>query len=357
MTTCPSQTKCWDMRLSIGIFAHNEEDNIALTLGSLFRQSLLASPQASGLASIEVLCLANGCRDRTVEVARKHRHSSADGVAYRVIDLKEPGKSRTWNAYVHQLSDPSADYLILMDADIIFDGDRVLQQLLEALASNRHAQVATDTPVKSFLRDDHNLSLADRGSLAASGQKSLVGMLCGQLYCGRAASLRQIWLPPELPVEDGYLAAMVTTTGFTEPTDLDRIAWVPDARHFYRTHHSVSGFIAHEARIIVGSVINSWLFSILWSEGRHRHAGAFVRERNERAPDWLSKLIDQKVRQGGAWIVPQHFMWWRFDSLKGGNLPGKLRRLPIASAATALNLVACVRANKILKRANAAAHW
>ncbi len=274
-----------------------------------------------------------------------------------MIDLKEPGKSRTWNAYVHELSDPAADYLILMDADIVFDGDEVLEHLLDALSSNDHAQVATDTPVKSFSRNDETLSIADRGSLAASSQKSLIGMLCGQLYCARSASLRMIWLPPELPVEDGYLAAMVTTTGFTEPTDLDRIAWVPHARHFYRTHRSVGGFVAHEARIIVGSVINSWLFSILWREGQRRHAGAFVREQNEVAGDWLSKIIDEKVRQGGVWVVPQHFMWWRMDALKGQNFSGKLRRFPIAAAATALNLIACVRANNILKTADAAAHW
>lgn len=345
------------MRLSVGIFAHNEETNIAATLDSLFRQRLIADPGAYGISALEILCLANGCRDRTIEVARRHKHPTVPEVVFRVIELPQPGKSRTWNAFVHDLSDREAEFLILMDADIVFDGEEVLNELLDALASNAHAQVATDTPVKSFLRDQKSLSIADRGSRAASNQKSLAGMLCGQLYCGRAEALRKIWLPPELPVEDGYLAAMVTTTGFTGPTDLDRIAWVPHARHFYRTHRSIGGFIAHEARIIVGSVINSWLFTTLWERGREGHAGAFVRQQNTSTDTWLTEIIDGKVKDGGIWLIPRHFMLWRLEPLKGQPFARKLRRAPIALLATGLNLIACVRANRILKQTNAASHW
>jgi glycosyltransferase involved in cell wall biosynthesis len=347
------------MRLSLGIFAHDEEQHIAATLESLFRQSLLTEALADelDLSSLEILCLANGCRDRTVEVAGRYGAGLPSHISYGVIDMPQPGKSRTWNAYVHDLSDRGADFLILMDADIIFDADDVLEQLLRQLLTDRHPQVATDTPVKAFTRDAESLSIADRGSLAASEQKTKVGVLCGQLYCARAATLRRIWLPPALPVEDGYLAAMITTNGFTAPDDLSRIAWVPTARHFFRTHRSVAGYIAHEARIIVGSTINSWLFTVLWREGRKGHAGTFVEGQNRADPDWLSRLIRQKVREGGVWLIPAHFILWRLKPLEGQPLSRKLRRAPIALAATALNFLACVRANSILKRENAAAYW
>lgn len=347
------------MRLSLGIFAHNEEQNIRTTIESLFGQSLF-KPAAQGdldLCSIEILCLANGCTDRTVQVAQEYSPEAASKINYRVLEISAGGKSRTWNAFVHALSDPAADFLILMDADIVFERDDVLEQLLRRLLADPHAYVATDTPVKEFTRATENLSLADRGSLAASEQKSNIGVLCGQLYCARSEALRLIWLPPELPVEDGYLAAMLTTSGFTSPTDLSRIAWVPTARHFFRTHRSLRGYIAHEARIIVGSTINSWVFSLLWKAGQKGHAGAFVQTQNAADPAWLSRLIEQKVRAGGAWLIPAHFMLWRLEPLKGQSLPRMVRRAPIALAATALNLVACARANAILKRENAAAHW
>ena len=345
------------MRLSIGIFAHNEERNIGATLESLFRQTLLKDSTDYEVNSIEILCLANGCTDATVEMARSCGQSTAARIGYRVVELPEPGKSRTWNAFVHDLSDRDADFLILMDADIVFEGDDVLEQLLRQLIADRHAQVATDTPIKSLRREAKNLSIADRGSLAASEQKSKVGVLCGQLYCARAGSLRTIWLPPELPVEDGYLAAMITTTGFTLSTDLTRIAWVPSAKHFFRTHRSIGEYISHEARIIVGSTINSWLFSVLWEEGKKGHVGAFVRTRNAADPAWLSRLVEQKVRSGGTWLIPMHFVLWRLEPLKDQPLWQKLRRAPIAVVATVLNFIACVRANGILKSKNAAAHW
>jgi len=345
------------MRLSLGIFAHNEEQNIGATLESLFRQTLLKQPNVLDVNAIEILCLANGCNDGTVEVASGYRPSGSPAISYRVVEMPEAGKSRTWNAFVHDLSDRSADFLILMDADIIFEGDDVLEQLIRQLIAEPHAEVATDTPVKAFTKDAESLSIADRGSLAASKQKSMVGVLCGQLYCARTHALRSIWLPPELPVEDGYLAAMITTSGFTNSTDLSRIAWVPSARHFFRTHRSIAGYIAHEARIIVGSVINSWLFSVLWEEGRKGHAGAFVQRQNASDRLWLSRLIEEKVRSGGAWLIPNHFMLWRLAPLKGQPLSGKLKRAPVALAATTLNTIACVRANAILKRGDAAAHW
>lgn len=347
------------MRLSLGIFAHNEEQNIGPMLESLFEQSVLKQhgAVALGVSFVEILCLANGCSDQTVAVANDLGGKLPPHIDYRVIDMPEPGKSRTWNAYVHSLSDRPADFLILMDADIEFAAADVLEQLVDALQANRHATIATDTPVKSFKRDGENLSLADRGSLAASGQKSLEGMLCGQLYCARATELRRIWLPPALPVEDGYLAAMVTTSGFTEPTDLSRIAWVPAARHFFRTHRSIGGFVAHEARIIVGSTINSWLFSMLWDWGKQGHVGTFIGQQNGVDAEWLSRLIDQKIEAGGGWLIPMHFILWRLAPLKGQSLAKKLRLAPVALAATALNFVACVRANSILKRKNAAAYW
>lgn len=347
------------MRISVGIFAHNEEQNIVSTLQSLFGQTILDGRYQSelGMTSIEVLCLANGCNDRTVEMAQSCAPAPNSGTSYRVIDLPEPGKSRSWNRFVHDLSDRAADFLIFMDADIIFDSDDVLQQLLRRLLEDPYAEVATDTPVKSFTREMKRLSIADRGSLAASEQKSKIGVLCGQLYCGRAAALRAICLPPQLPVEDGYLAAMITTTGFTCATDLKRISWVDNARHYYRTHRSVSGYLNHEARIIVGSTINAWLFDLLWREGRNGHAGGFVQRRNAVDPAWLSQLIKEKVHAGGTWLIPRQFMLWRLEPLRGQPLSRKLRQVPIALAATALNLMACFRANAILKRENAAAHW
>ena len=54
--------------LSIGIMAWNEESSLGPMLDSLFAQTIFARLAARG-ERCEVVCLANGCTDRTVDVA------------------------------------------------------------------------------------------------------------------------------------------------------------------------------------------------------------------------------------------------------------------------------------------------
>src|SRR5205085_10439775 len=56
--------------ISIGILAWNEEEAIGLTLASLFRQSLFAHLERLQLRC-EIVCVANGCTDRTPAVAQE----------------------------------------------------------------------------------------------------------------------------------------------------------------------------------------------------------------------------------------------------------------------------------------------
>lgn len=86
--------------LSIVIAAHNEEGTLGATL-----DALLAQP---GVAADHIIVSANGCRDRTAEVASRR------GVV--VIDRVEPGKAGALNA-----ADEIADGFprIYLDADII----------------------------------------------------------------------------------------------------------------------------------------------------------------------------------------------------------------------------------------------
>src|SRR5258705_58404 len=54
--------------VSIGVMAWNEEKSIGRMLDSLFGQSLFAELARQNLAC-EVVCVANGCTDRTTAVA------------------------------------------------------------------------------------------------------------------------------------------------------------------------------------------------------------------------------------------------------------------------------------------------
>lgn len=343
--------------LSIGILAHNEAAIIARTLGSLAGQSILdpARAAALGLDGIEVLVVPNGCSDDTAGIAAAALAVFPPHVTVAVHELAQGGKSNAWNRFVHDLARPDATLLALMDADIEFGSPDVLERLVQRLNEDQVADVSTDQPVKDY-RHKKRLTPLDRLSQHASAQKAGPRGLCGQLYCARAEVLRRIWLPAGLPVEDGFLAAMLLTDGFTRQPDESAIAPV-DVHHFYEPLEGVDAFVRHEARIIVGSVINAWLYTLLWEAGRQGHAGAFVRARNVQDPDWVESVCQQARDRHGRWLVPRSFVLGRLDALHRQPLARVVRRTPIAVAATLATLPAVLRANAILRRPAARLLW
>lgn len=347
------------MKIAIGLLAHNEERGIQRTLHSLLGQTVFDVSLRSrlGIESIQVVCLANGCVDQTSLRVRE----VFDGLPtdhellFQVYDIAEPGKSRSWNIFVHSVSDPEAKYLILLDADIELGVNDLLESLVRYLECHPDIVVATDRPIK-LIKKKKTPSVKDRISLKASDQLETAGSISGQLYCGRASELREIWMPLALPVEDGFLAAMIITSGFTAPESKKRIAQIPDAFHYYEAHEGVSEFIRHETRIVVGGVINSWLYRLLWERGKEGHVGAYIRDQNQQHPGWLDDLVREQISKA-KWLVPLHFVVQRLRPLKGQAFVTKLKMSPIAILATLMEIVACVRANQVLKRSGSVHFW
>lgn len=348
-----------EMNVSIGILAHNEEQGIGATLRGLAGQSLF-QPQCRerlGVDRIQVACIPNGCTDGTALRAGEifAALTPDDSVRFEVRDLAMPGKSRSWNEFVHSISDPAADYLVLMDADIEFGATDVIEKLIRRLESDAVALVATDRPMKRG-KPRQERSLQENVSRQASAQIDTSGAISGQLYCARSSELRRIWMPLALPVEDGFLAAMISTDGFTVPGRPGSIVQVPDAFHYYDDHGGLADFIRHESRIIVGSVINAWLFRSLWRAGRNGHVGVHIRDRNLHDPAWLDDLVKVEAARF-RWSVPLDFLFKRMAPLSNQPLLTKLKRAPVAMIATLLEIVACVKANHLLRQSNSTRFW
>jgi glycosyltransferase involved in cell wall biosynthesis len=106
--------------ISIIIPAHNEERYIRGTLEALLQQNY---------PSFEIIVVANGCTDKTSEVAQDKCH--------RLIQMQDRGLSRARNLGAHAAL---GDILIFLDADTILEN-----QALHAIASKFTRDYAAGT--------------------------------------------------------------------------------------------------------------------------------------------------------------------------------------------------------------------
>ncbi|HLQ20084.1 MAG TPA: glycosyltransferase family 2 protein [Tabrizicola sp.] len=124
-----------DFDLSVIIPAHDEEAWIDRCLAALIAQT-------GETGAVELLVVANACRDGTVARARTYAdRAAARGWDLRVLDLAEGGKIRALNAGDHAARGKLRVYL---DADIACDA-AMLAQLRRALTSTTAPRYATGT--------------------------------------------------------------------------------------------------------------------------------------------------------------------------------------------------------------------
>ncbi len=345
-------------RLGIGILAHNEAARLPLLFESLFKQSVFGERAGAG-RSIHVVCIPNGCNDDTATVAKR---CLADAVArlgnacvtWAVDELAAAGKANAWNHCVHA-SLASCDYLCLLDADIIFASESTLASALAVLDEDPRVCVATDRPIKRN-PDDQTGWLARLSRYFSQAAPAGPTEICGQFYCARASVLRSIWLPPGLPVEDGFLRAMVITDEFRHPEDPHRIARAEHASHYFEAKTNPRDLWRHKKRLMIGTTLNALLFRHLWNRAGSRGAGELLREQLQSDPAWLSRYLSEESGRH-AWVVPMGHVFRRLADLRTAPLLQAARRAPVAVAATAVDLLAAASANREIKRNLGLGYW
>jgi glycosyltransferase involved in cell wall biosynthesis len=313
-------------KIDLGIFAHNEASGIEDMLVGLVAQDALAHPDFD----LRIVVLANGCRDDTVGIARK---VLAPGL--EVIDLAEGGKSRTWNRFVHEISRVDAHTLIFCDADIEIPAQNGLRLLIDALAARPELWVLNSQPVKDIVYHPVALSFIDKViASAGGGLDDWKTSICGQLYAMPAARARALHLPIGLPVEDGFLRAMVLTDALTTQEYMSRIDGLGGLVHVYASERGIGALIRHQERIVIGSAINAACFAALRQiPAQMRHAEL---ARASVQPDWLNKILAQQLPRWRFGYIPMHF--WVKRLVRFAQTPGGFRS-PRRLIITALGFV------------------
>ena len=280
------------MRVDVGVFAHDEAAGIAAMVARLLAQDM------SGLEA-RVVILANGCQDDTAARAR--------AAGAEVAELPLGGKSRTWNRFVHDISRPGADVLIFVDADIAFPAPDSLRRLALGLAARPGLWVLNSQPVKDIVARPEGLSALDRLIAAAGGGlDDWKTAICGQLYAMPAARARSLHLPIGLPVEDGFLRAMVLTDALTRTEDLGRIDGLDGLWHIYQSERGIGALIRHQTRIVIGSALNFAAFDSLRALPEEARRPALARAAADEG--WLGDAARSRLPRWPFGYVPVHFL-------------------------------------------------
>ena len=339
------------MRLAFCIIARNEAARIGALIASLAQQTIIADGH-----TIQVVVVSNDCSDNTAAVAKTalQQAFACRGIDTLVHETPHGGKARSWNLAVHDLLDPDADVALFMDADIEFIEDNVLSAMLDELGANESVLAVSGYPLKDIAKKSHK-SLVDLFSLKISSQTPAPHSINGSLYAARMAELKKIYLPVPTPGEDGLLSAMLHSEGFSQPVELQRIKRMAHPTHYFEAH-SIGGFFRHEQRMTVGTTINGWIFEALWAGTYSQHVGQLIHEWNRNDPDWVDRLVADKVGNR-RWALPPRMLFWRLNNLREGDLLGRLARLPFSLTATLLNIWPCIAANRILRQRGSASYW
>ncbi|HZV34280.1 MAG TPA: hypothetical protein VFB72_06855, partial [Verrucomicrobiae bacterium] len=298
------------------------------------------------------------CTDGTAKIAeavfaeQRSSHPAAGSFACKVVEISQAGRNHTWNAFVHELSDSKAEFLFLVDSDILFNRRETLFNMYRALLENPEAVVSSDQPVKDVALKPRK-SWRDRISLATSEMNGTIpGQMTGQLYCIRAAIARRLYLPRELGIDDGFIKAVVCTDFFTRELNPGRIVTARNASHVYEAYTSIGELLKNQKRQMIGQTIVHVLVEYLKQlpEAQRVQLATTLRNHEQAKPDWLAQLVAEHLQRARFfWRLFPDVLSFRFKRWR--NMAGikRLTHLPAALSGFALTLITCAQAHRHFK--------
>lgn len=274
--------------LSIAVLAHDEEGSIARMLASVARQTAWRSRRAD---ERELVVYANGCRDRTAEVARAF---AAEHPGVRVVETTERGKSQAWNAVRAELR-RDAEWWIFADADVLLDW-RAIDRLLDEGARSPGVAVVSSMTVASA----RYVPLSRRGCLESSRieserWKDPRRMVSARLYAIRRETAESLTLPPGLLNEDLFLTRLLGS---------ERIVRCRGARVIAREPARLGDIVRYQVRTRIGS------FQARAAVGPPVDSNKSAAHRRERLRQY--RRLSWKALAGKlAWMPLRLFVEWR----------------------------------------------
>ncbi|NKQ37268.1 MAG: glycosyltransferase [Chloroflexi bacterium] len=214
---------------SIGITAYNEEANI----GRLLRRML--DQQLETVTITEIVVVASGCTDGTVEIAREM--VAVDGRIRVLVQPEREGKASAMNLFIQEAQE---DVLLLCSADLLPEMDAV-EQLMTPFADPEVAMTGCHpVPVNdpaTFMGFAVHLQWDLHHEMNAAG-----GFKGGEMVGFRRVFAR---IPYHTAVDEASVEPIVRGQGY-------KALYCPDAVVYNKGPETVDDFLRQRRRIYAG---------------------------------------------------------------------------------------------------------
>ena len=209
---------------SVGITAHNEEANMAQILDAMLSQRLYQARIS------EIIVVASGCTDRTVDIAREYEQAYPHITL--IVQEKREGKTSAINLF---LAEASEDICVLESGDTVPHEDAV-ENMVRMFADPAVGMTgAQKAPVNA---PDHVIGLLSHLRLQMEHQ------LCLEIpRLGEMIAFRKVFdaIPPDVAMDEAFVEALVIRRGM-------QVRYAPDAIVYNMGPETVSDFVKQRRR-------------------------------------------------------------------------------------------------------------
>jgi poly-beta-1,6-N-acetyl-D-glucosamine synthase len=223
------------MNVSVAVPAYSEERNIGLLIDSLRQQTSRAD-------IVEIVVVASGCTDGTVDVVRDRM--SRPGVPVRlIVEPKRSGKVAAINTYFRHQPDkrPKIDAICVCSADLLVTPDAI-ERLAWPLVQHREVGMSGAHPMPT---NGHGTFLGEaiRFLWSMHHRVALERPKLGEMVMVRAGIVRA--LPSDCAVDEASLEHLITRAGY-------QLAYVPEAVVHNHGPETLVEFVRQRRRIAAG---------------------------------------------------------------------------------------------------------
>ncbi len=219
----------------IGVMAYNEEANIGKLLDALLHQDI----QCCKLR--EIVVVASGCTDRTVEISREW--ANRDSRIRVIVQKTREGKASAINEFITYARSLQTDLLVLESADTLPADGQTMERLLAPFS--RHPDIGMTgahpvpiNPRQTFIGFVVHLQWNLHHRIALCSPK-----------LGELVAFRNVipGIPPDTAVDEAAIEALLVPQGY-------RLMYVPDALVYNKGPDTVKDFLIQRRRIAAGHI-------------------------------------------------------------------------------------------------------